>query len=213
FTADEAAAFLTEARGLPLAAQDVAALEERTEGWVAGLHLAALSLQGRDDVAGFIAAFTGSHRHLGDYLVEEVLERQPTEVQTFLLQTAVLDRLSGPLCDALMDRGGGSLRPADPSPGSGGGQAMLERLEAANLFVVPLDDQRHWYRYHHLFADFLRHRLRRACPDQVAVLHRRAAGWHEQAGLLHEAVGHALAGADVERAARRVGQAAGSRWM
>ncbi len=133
FTADEAAAFLNEMMGLRLATQDVAALEARTEGWIAGLQLAALSMQGRDDVAGFVSAFTGDDRYIVDYLVEEVLQRQPEHVRSFLLQTAILHRLSGSLCDAVT--------------GLHGGQAMLEALERDNLFVVPLDDKRRWYRY------------------------------------------------------------------
>ena len=139
FTPDEAAAYLNEVMGLQLTARDVAALEGRTEGWIAALQLAALSMQGRDDVAGFIAGFAGDDRYIVDYLVEEVLQRQPERVRSFLLQTSILDRLSGPLCDAVT--------------GQDGGKAMLEALDRGNLFVVPLDDRRRWYRYHHLFAD------------------------------------------------------------
>jgi LuxR family maltose regulon positive regulatory protein len=146
FTPDEAAAFLNQAMGLSLSPEDVAALEARTEGWIAGLQLAALSMQGRDDIPGFIAAFTGSQHYILDYLVEEVLQRQPESIQAFLLQTSILERMTGPLCDALTD--------------TGDGQTMLDRLEHANLFIAPLDDERHWYRYHRLFADFLRARLR-----------------------------------------------------
>ena len=154
FTPDEAAAYLNEMMGLPLTAPDVAALEARTEGWIAALQLAALSMQGRDDVAGFIAGFAGDDRYVVDYLVEEVLQRQPDRVQAFLLQTSILGRLSGPLCDAVT--------------GQGGGKAMLEALDRGNLFVVPLDDRRQWYRYHHLFADVLQARLLDEQPDQVA---------------------------------------------
>ncbi len=199
FTPHESSAFLTGVRGLPLAADDVAALAARTEGWIAGLHLAALSLQDRADPAGFVRAFAGSHRYLVDYLAEEVLDRQPADVRAFLLQTAILDRLSGPLCDAVTGRRGG--------------QATLERLERANLFTVPLDDERSWYRYHHLFADFLRARLIAAEPDLTPTLHDRAATWFERAGITSEAVTHALAARDPDRAARLVAQAAESMWM
>jgi LuxR family transcriptional regulator, maltose regulon positive regulatory protein len=141
FTLEEAAAYLNDVTGLDLATSDIATPEGRTEGRIAALQLAALSMQGRDDVAGFIAGFAGDDRHIVDYLVEEVLGRQPTDVRSFLVQTSVLDRLSGPLCDAVT--------------GQHGGKAMLESLDRANLFVVPLDDSRRWYRYHHLFADLL----------------------------------------------------------
>ena len=187
FTPDEAAAYLNEVMGLQLTAQDVAALEGRTEGWIAALQLAALSMQGRDDVAGFIAGFAGDDRYIVDYLVEEVLQRQPDRVQAFLLQTSILDRLSGPLCDAVT--------------GQGGGKAMLEALDRGNLFLVPLDDRRRWYRYHHLFADVLQARLLDEQPDQVPDLHRRASAWYEQNGEPSEAIRHALAAEDFERAA------------
>jgi LuxR family maltose regulon positive regulatory protein len=186
FTAEEAAAYLT-GMGLALTARDVAALEGRTEGWIAALQLAALSMQGRDDVASFIAGFAGDDRYVVDYLAEEVLARQSDRVQAFLLQTCILGRLSGPLCDAVT--------------GQGGGKAMLEALDRGNLFLVPLDDRRRWYRYHHLFADVLRARLRDEQPGQVPGLHRRASEWHGQNGELSEAVGHALAAGDFERAA------------
>ena len=174
FTPDEAAAYLNEVMGLELTARDVAALEGRTEGWIAALQLAALSMQGRDDVAGFIAGFAGDDRYIVDYLVEEVLQRQPDRVQAFLLQTSILDRLSGPLCDAVT--------------GQGGGKAMLEALDRGNLFLVPLDDRRRWYRYHHLFADVLQARLLDEQPDQVPDLHRRASAWYEQNGEPSEAI-------------------------
>ena len=141
FTPEEAAAYLNEVMGLDLGASEVVALEARTEGWIAALQLAALSIQGRDDVAGFIAGFAGDDRYIVDYLVEEVLHRQPEEVRSFLLDTSILDRLTGPLCDAVT--------------GQAGGKAMLEALDRANLFLVPLDDRRQWYRYHQLFADVL----------------------------------------------------------
>jgi len=190
FTADEAAAYLNEMMGLQLAARDVTALEGRTEGWIAALQLAALSMQGRDDVADFIAGFAGDDRYVVDYLVEEVLARQPASVQTFLLRTSILDRLSGPLCDAVTGRGGG--------------KGMLEALDRKNLFLVSLDDRRRWYRYHHLFADVLQARLQDEQPGQMPELHRRASEWYEQNGELSEAVGHALAAGDFERAARLV---------
>jgi LuxR family maltose regulon positive regulatory protein len=187
FTPDEAAAYLNEAMGLDLAARDVAALEGRTEGWIAALQLAALSIQGRDDVAGFIAGFAGDDRYIVDYLVEEVLRRQPEHVRNFLLQTSILDRLSGPLCDAVL--------------GQDGGKAMLEMLDRANLFLVPLDDRRRWYRYHLLFGDVLRAHLADEQPDVMPVLQHRASLWFEQHGDAPEAVRHALAAADYPRAA------------
>ena len=173
--------------GLALTAQDVAALEERTEGWVAALQLAALSLQGRDDVTGFIADFAGDDRYIVDYLAEEVLQRQPEHVQHFLLETSILSRLSGSLCDAVT--------------GQDGGRSRLEALDRANLFLVPLDNRRGWYRYHHLFADVLRSRLLDEQPDRVRELHARASDWFEQHGERSEAIGQALAAGDVERAA------------
>jgi LuxR family maltose regulon positive regulatory protein len=153
----------------------------------AGLQLAALSMQGHQDVASFIRAFAGDHRYIVDYLVDEVLQRQPEGVRSFLLQTAILDRLHGPLCDAVT--------------GQQEGNARLVALERGNFFVVPLDDKRHWYRYHHLFADVLRAHLMAEQPDQVATLHRRASVWYEQHGLADQAIRHALAAADFERAA------------
>ena len=187
FTPDEAAAYLNEMMDLQLTAQDVAALEGRTEGWIAALQLAALSIQGRDDVAGFIAGFAGDDRYVVDYLVEEVLQQQPPRVQAFLLQTSVLGRLSGPLCDAVT--------------GQGGGKAMLEALDRGNLFLVPLDDRRQWYRYHHLFADMLQARLLDEQPGEVSGLHRRASAWYQQNGEQSVAIGHALAARDFGQAA------------
>jgi len=193
FTPDEAAAFLNQVMGLGLSAEDVAALETRTEGWIVGLQMAALWLQGRDSerIAHFVSAFTGSHRYILDYLTDEVLLQQPESVRTFLLQTAILDRLTGPLCDAVTGRDGS--------------QEMLERLDAANLFIIPLDDERRWYRYHHLFADLLRKRLSQTQPDLLPALHRRASEWYEKNGLIAEAVSYALQARDVQRAARLVG--------
>ena len=187
FTPEEATAFLNEVMGLSLSAADVTALETQTEGWIVGLQLAALSMQGRPDVAGFIAAFTGTHRYILDYLTDEVLQQRPQGTENFLLQTSILDRLCGPLCDALT---GGSE-----------GQATLERLEQANLFIVPLDDERQWYRYHHLFAEVLQARLRQSQPELLADLHRRASAWYEARGSLAEAIQHALAAGEVGRAA------------
>ncbi len=187
FTPSEAAAFLTQVMGLSLSAEDIAALEDRTEGWIAGLQLAALSMQGHQDVPGFIRAFAGDHRYIVDYLVEEVLQRQPAPVRSFLLQTSILDRLSGPLCDALT--------------GQQEGNARLEALERGNFFVVPLDDKRHWYRYHHLFADVLSAHLLAEQPDQVPTLHRRASEWYEQHGSAVDAIRHALSAFDFERVA------------
>jgi ATP/maltotriose-dependent transcriptional regulator MalT len=187
FTLDEVAAYLNDVTGLDLSAGDIAALEGRTEGWIAALQLAALSMQGRDDVAGFIAGFAGDDRYIVDYLVEEVLGRQPAHVRSFLVQTSILDRLSGPLCDAVT--------------GQHGGKAMVESLDRANLFVVPLDDRRRWYRYHLLFADVLQTHLMDEHPDLVAALHRRASLWYEQNEEPSQAIRHALAAGDVERAA------------
>jgi LuxR family maltose regulon positive regulatory protein len=187
FTPDEAAAYLNGMMSLQLTARDVAALEGRTEGWIAALQLAALSMQGRDDVAGFVAGFAGDDRYVVDYLAEEVLQRQSDHVQTFLLQTSILGRLSGPLCDAVT--------------GQGGGKAKLEALDRGNLFLVPLDDRRRWYRYHHLFADVLQARLLDEQPGQVPDLHRRASMWYEQNGEQPAAIGHALAAKDFGRAA------------
>ena len=187
FTPSEASEFLNQVMGLNLSAEDITALETRTEGWIAGLQLAALSMQGRSDAASFIKSFTGSHHFILDYLVEEVLQRQPEHVRNFLLQTAILDRLSGSLCDAVT--------------GQEDGSGMLEALERGNLFVVPLDDQRQWYRYHHLFAEVLQAHLREAQPDRVSTLHRRASEWYEQNGLPSDAIRHALAAEDFEGAA------------
>jgi LuxR family maltose regulon positive regulatory protein len=201
FTLEEAATFLNEVMGLRLSGEDVAALEGRTEGWIAGLQMAAVSMQRRDDVAGFIQAFTGTHRYILDYLVEEVLQQQPPGVRRFLLQTSILDRLCSALCDAVIGTG----QPVDGQPAVDS-QAVLEHLERNNLFVVPLDDRRQWYRYHHLFADLLRQRLRREHRDWEPELHRRAGEWYEQNGMVAEAVGHALTAGDLERAAHLIEQ-------
>ena len=199
FTPAEAAAFLNQVMGLSLSTTDIAALEERTEGWIAGLQLAALSMRGHQDAARFIESFTGSHHFVLDYLVEEVLKRQPASVQDFLLRTSILDRLCGPLCDAAL---------LDPTAS---GQGTLEYLERANLFTIPLDDERRWYRYHHLFADLLRQRLHQGAASPtgdevggVAELHRRASQWYEEHGLEVEAFQHAAAAKDIERAGRLI---------
>jgi LuxR family maltose regulon positive regulatory protein len=225
FTADETAAFLNQVMGLSLSAKEIATLETRTEGWVAGLQLVALSMQGRDDVAGFIHAFTGSHRYVLDYLAEEVLARQPQNIQAFLLHTSILNRLSAPLCDAVVGIGDSPGQPiGKPTSRETGGfktcgfvdssEQILEHLERNNLFIVPMDDERRWYRYHRLFADFLRARLERdsgaSLPERgsIVLLHRRAAEWYERNGLQTEAVGHALAARDFEWAARLIEQVA-----
>ena len=193
FTGEEVATYLNDLNGYDLTPADLSAIESRTEGWVAALQLAALSLRSRDDRSGFIARFAGDDRFVVDYLADEVLGRQPDDVRRFLLDTSVLDRLNGPLCDAV-----------SPLPGNAvvrSGRAMLESLERENLFLVPLDDQRGWYRYHHLFGDVLHAHLLEERPADVPDLHRRAAGWYADAGRTEDAVRHALAGGDVERAA------------
>jgi LuxR family maltose regulon positive regulatory protein len=187
FTPDEAAAFLSTVMGLSLSTEQVAALENRTEGWIAGLQLAALSMKDRSDVSAFISAFAGSNRFVIDYLVEEVLERAPLDVRDFLYETSILTRLTGPLCDAVTGRTDGA--------------EMLESLESANLFVVPLDDEREWYRYHHLFADVLKIRLL-ASGSGKGALHVRASEWFEHHDLSDDAVRHAFDAADFPRAAR-----------
>ena len=187
FTVEETATYLEEVAGLSLTPEQVAALDARTEGWVAALQLAGLSLQGRDDVGTFIEGFAGDDRYVVDYLVEEVLQRQPEDVRSFLLSTSVLSRLSGPLCDAVT--------------GQAGGTARLAALDRANLFLVPLDHRRHWYRFHHLFADVLRTHLAEETPDQVRVLHARACDWYEHHALPADAIQHALAADDPARAA------------
>jgi LuxR family transcriptional regulator, maltose regulon positive regulatory protein len=198
FTTEEATAFLGEAMGLALSAGDVAALEEITEGWVAALQLAALSMRDREDISGFVEAFSGSNRHVLDFLAEEVLGRQPEAVREFLLRTSVLESMSAPLCDALTGREDG--------------QQMLERLERNNLFIVALDDDRRWYRYHHLFADFLRGNLGRECPELTGEQHLLACGWYEDNGHLAEAIGHALSAPDHERAALLIEQGIKEAW-
>jgi LuxR family maltose regulon positive regulatory protein len=187
FTSEETREFFGRVMGLGLSSDEIATLEECTEGWIVGLQMAALSLRGRENASAFVQAFSGSHRYVLDYLVAEVIDSQLSQVQQFLLQTSILDRLSGPLCEAIT--------------GQGGGQSMLERLESANLFLVPLDDERRWYRYHHLFAELLCARLQQAQPDIVATLHLRAAKWHRHNGSATEAVHHALAAGEFTLAA------------
>ncbi|HSB02974.1 MAG TPA: hypothetical protein VLE49_20155, partial [Anaerolineales bacterium] len=189
FTSSEAAEFLNRVMRLNLSTEDIASLENRTEGWIASLQLAALSMQGHKDTTSFIQSFTGSHHFVLDYLVEEVLGQRSESIQTFLLRTSILDRLCGPLCDAVLG-----------SP-SASGQETLEYLERANLFIVPLDNERRWYRYHHLFADVLRMHLIAEQPDQGSALHRRASEWYEHNGSTDNAIRHALAAEDFERAA------------
>jgi LuxR family transcriptional regulator, maltose regulon positive regulatory protein len=199
FTGEEAAALLNDSMGLALAAEDVARLAERTEGWAAGLVLAGLSLRGRPDPSGFIATFSGDDRHVADYLVAEVLERQPEELREFLLRTSVLERLSGPLCDAVLETQGSA--------------ELLRELEASNLFVVPLDDRRQWYRYHQLFADLLRLQLGAREPTLVPVLHRRAAAWHQAAGQVDEAIGHASAAGEFAEARALIARHWAAHWL
>lgn len=187
FTPLEVASYLNDVIGLDLTPEDISALEGRTEGWIAALQLAALSMQGRTDIGSFIAGFAGNDRYIVDYLVEEVLQRQTERVRTFLLRTCLLDRLSGPLCDAVT--------------GEPGGKTTLEGLDRANMFVVALDDSRHWYRYHHLFAEMLQAHLFDERADEVIDLHRRASQWYEQQGQPSPAIRHALAAGDIERAA------------
>ncbi len=187
FTPGEAAEFFNGAMGLDLSGDTVAALERRTEGWIAGLQMAALSMRGLSDTTGFMRAFSGSHRFVLDYLVEEVLQRQPERARDFLLETAILDGLCGSLCDAVTGRTDGAQ--------------TLEALERGNLFIVPLDDRRQWYRYHHLFADVLRVRLTGTRPDRIPTLHRRASEWYERNGSPADAISHALAARDFGRAA------------
>jgi LuxR family maltose regulon positive regulatory protein len=198
FTSTEAADFLNQVMGLNLSSRDIAELESRTEGWIAGLQLAAISMQGRKDRTGFIKSFTGGHRLVLDFLIEEVLRQQPESIQNFLLQTAVLDRITGSLCNALT--------------GLENSQEILEMLDHANLFIVPLDDELRWYRYHHLFADLLRQRLHQNQPELMPTLHTRAINWYEQNGLVDEAIDHALHNNDFDRAAQLIEQHVDTIW-
>lgn len=211
-TPAEAAHFLNQVMGLDLSAEFVAALNRRAEGWIAGLQMAAVSLRDRRDPADvehFIHSFTGSHRYILDYLVEEVLQRQPPHVQRFLMHTAVLDRLCGPLCDALLQCADQQPIAPDPAPRPAPpSQYILEQIEAANLFIVPLDEERRWYRYHRLFASLLRKRLRQQQPDLLPFLHHCASTWYVENGFIAEAINHALAAEDFAGAARLVEQEA-----
>ena len=191
FTTQEATRFLNQVMGLALSEDEVLSLETRTEGWITGLHLAALSIQDTEDAVGFISEFTGDDRYIVDYLVDEVLAQRPRGTQDFLLQTSILDRMTGSLCDSVT--------------GQEGGQELLERLDQANLFIVPLDNRRHWYRYHHLFADLLRQRLHEAAnPREIDLLHQRASQWFEENDFLVDAVEHALAVEDFENVIRLI---------
>ena len=194
FTTEEVAAFLTQTMELNLTNEEVSALETRTEGWVAGLQIAALSMQGRDDIPGFIKTFSGSHRHILGYLAEEVINQQPESTLNFLLQTSILDRLCGPLCDAVTRETNG--------------QAILESLEHANLFIIPLDDEGRWYRYHHLFAEMMQARLQQNQPEITAELHRRASEWYERNDFLVDTLSHANKAGEIERAATLIERAA-----
>ena len=199
FTPDEANEFLNRTLGLSLSHEDIAELEERTEGWAAGLHLAALSVQGRDDVHEFVTSFTGGHRYVFEYLGNEVLNRQSPGVQSFLLQTSILDRLSGPLCDAVT--------------GQTDSRITLRMLQDSNLFIAPLDEDRHWYRYHHLFAEFLREHLYERHADRVSDLHIAASRWHEKNGSISSAIEHSISAGDFEGASQLVERVGGPMWM
>ena len=206
FTEPESAQFLNEVMGLRLDAGSVALLAERTEGWIAGLQMAALSIRDRKDVSGFIEGFSGTNRYILDYLLEEVLANQPEEVRHFLLYTSLLERLSAPLCEAIIENGEWRAEGGNGSPISTlDTQSILEYLERANLFLVPLDDERQWYRYHHLFADLLRTQLQKSLGDQGVVrLHLRASDWYEQNGSILDAIHHASMASDDERVERLI---------
>jgi LuxR family maltose regulon positive regulatory protein len=211
FTPGEAAQFLGQVMRLELSSDDVTALASRTEGWAAGLQMAALSLRGKDDVSQFVAAFTGSNRYILDYLLEEVLRRESERVQDFLLQTSMLERLCASLCSVVIGVSESANRRQDEAwsiRSFADSQAVLKHIEASNLFIVPLDSERCWYRYHRLFADLLRQRLHQMHPDRVPVLHCRASEWFEQNGLMAEAIDHALAAGDLERAANLIDKSA-----
>ncbi len=190
FSPPQIATFFTDVMGLALTNEEVTALDTRVEGWIAGLQLAGLALQGKRDPAEFIASFAGDHRYVLDYLGDEILDRQPEAIQQFLLQTSILERLNTDLCDTVV--------------GVENSYSVLEHLERNHFFVVALDDRRHWYRYHRLFADFLQHRLKLKYPDRTKELHQRASQWFEQNGLQAEAISHALEAQDNERAAELV---------
>jgi len=214
FTSTEAAKFLNQVMGLDLSTEDITALETRTEGWIAGLQLAAISLQGHADTSKLIQSFTGSNRLILDYLIDEVLNQQTEEIQNFLIYTSVLDRLTGSLCDAVRF---GHAESPDTSTGAAppnqkNGQAILEKLDRANLFVIPLDSERRWYRYHHLFGDLLRQRLRQIDPQKTPVLHARASIWYQENSFMDQAVEHAFSAADFERCAALMADLVDSLW-
>lgn len=190
FSTHEATDFLNRVKGLAISEDDIAALESRTEGWIAGLQLAAISMQRREDIHEFVTAFSGSHHYIIDYLVDEVLALQPEEVQSFLTQTSILERFSSALCDSVLE--------------ISNSREIIQKLDEANLFLIPLDDEHTWYRYHHLFAEFLNQRLREKDPGFIPFLHRRASSWLEQNNLIHEAINHSLVGEDFHRAAKLV---------
>ena len=196
FTTQETSTLLNDIMGLNLDTSQIEILETRTEGWVSGLQLAALSMQGRSDVVGFVRSFAGSNRYILDYLIEEVFQQQPVEIQEFLLKTSILDQLTAPLCDALLSNEGQS----SPNLNS---QDILEQLERANLFIIPLDESRQWFRYHHLFADLLRHRLRLKKTD-LSELHRKAGDWLAEHGLISKAIEHYLIATDWDNATKLI---------
>ena len=212
FTLAESTQFLKRLMGLDFREEDVAALEARTEGWAAGLQMAALSMQGRSDLPAFIAAFSGSHHYILDYLLEEVLNRLPFEIQQFLLYSAVLDRLCAPLCDAVMGFTPESGQPLSDAHSAPSARVILDYLENANLFLQPLDDERRWYRYHRLLTDLLRARLADASPALLPVLHERASDWYARQGMSTEAVEHAFSAGAVEKAAKLIDLNAAHTW-
>ncbi len=212
FTLAESTQFLNRLMGLDLRDEDVAALEARTEGWAAGLQMAALSMQGRSDLPAFIAAFSGSHHYILDYLLEEVLNRLPFEVQQFLLYSAVLERLCAPLCDAIMGFSPEADQRLPEAPSVPSARVILDYLENANLFLQPLDEERRWYRYHRLLTDLLRARLADASPALIPLLHERASDWYAREGMSVEAVEHAFSAGAVEKAAELIDRSAAQTW-
>jgi LuxR family maltose regulon positive regulatory protein len=223
FTYSEAAEFLNQVMGLDLSADDVSALETRTEGWIAGLHLAAISMQGHDDASNFIQSFTGSHRLVLDYLIEEVLNKQPEIIQMFLLQTSILDQMSGSLCDAVrfgnikslssLEQTGVRLDIDESVSSQENSQSILEKLDHDNLFIIQLDDERRWYRYHHLFADLLRQRLLQTQPELLSGLHLKASDWFEGNGFIDKAIEYALRGEDFVRVVNLINGQADGLWQ
>ena len=209
FTSAEASTFLLKIFNLSLTPEQITILENRTEGWIAGLQMAALSMQGRLDISQFIEEFSGSHRFIIDYLTEEALNRQSKETQVFLLRTSILERLNGPLCDFVLDRKTNQESNIaqsidDVSIIQPESQSLLTELELSNLFIVPLDDDRIWYRYHHLFADLLRSRLEQTSPTLLPTLHKRASSWFESNGWIEESIIHSLAAKDWDNASRLI---------